>query len=104
MYSQIHLVAYNPVDLYFRLCRAILNLKSFIFYFIWGGGGGFTCLKSRQLTLQNPKKIKDTRSMTGGYISRFISDNLLSPFKTNSLAFCLVGITWDQRVFLWLIV
>ena len=44
--------------------------------YLWGV---FIRLKSRQLTLQNPKKIKDTRSMTGGHISRFISDNL-SPF------------------------
>ena len=70
-------MAYNPVDLYFRSCRTILNLKSFVFYFI---GGGVTCLKLRQLTLQNPKKIKDTRSITGSHLSRFISDNLLSPF------------------------
>ena len=48
-----------------------------LFYLV---GGTDTYLKSRQLTLQNPKKIKDTRSMTGGHISRFISDNLLNPF------------------------
>ena len=77
-------MAYNPVDLYFISCRDILNLKSFIFHFLFFFGGGvFRCLKSRQLTLQNPKKIEDTRTMTGGHISRFISDNLFSPFQTN---------------------
>ena len=42
--------------------------------------GGITGLKSKQLALQNSKKIKDTRSMTSGHISRFISDNLFKFF------------------------
>ena len=32
-------MANNPVDLYFRSCRAILNLKTFVFYFPLGGEG-----------------------------------------------------------------
>ena len=103
LYSQIHLMAYNPVDLYFRSCRAILDLKSFVFYFI---GRVFTCLKSRQLTLQNPKKIKDTSSMTGGHISRFISElGLLSDrHHTRSKCFSLtysanfLAFYWEQVI------